>query len=207
VVRAFQTGKLAAIVDGLPAARHATQVLAAVPLITARRRIVGVVAVHQLPFRMFHEDQLNQVVALAGHLADLLFDRWTVVHSAPQLERAEDETARLNLHRPWCCGCGRSPCVRSSRAARAAMLAAHARPSAGAAVARTTPIEVAAGESRALAVARIEPTIISVSGGMTVAKRCRLTRPRCGRRGERHDFERVCADGHDVRVGRTRHAD
>jgi hypothetical protein len=85
VVRAFKTGKLAAIVDAVEAARTDTSVLAAVPLITARRRTVGVVAVHQMPFMMFHADHLNQVFVLAGHLADLLIDRWSVVHAVPQL--------------------------------------------------------------------------------------------------------------------------
>lgn len=82
VVRAFTTGKLASVVDGLEVARNDTSVLVAVPLITARRRTVGVVAVEQMPFMMFHADQLDQVLALAGHLADLLFDRWGEVPGA-----------------------------------------------------------------------------------------------------------------------------
>jgi hypothetical protein len=100
VVRAFTTAKLAAIVDGLEAARNDTTVLAAVPLITARRRTVGVVAIHQMPFMMFHAEHLNQVFVLAGHLADLLFDRWTEVHTAPQLGLAVDEAARVKVLRP-----------------------------------------------------------------------------------------------------------
>lgn len=95
VVRAFTTGKLAAIVDQLEAARNDTSVLAAVPLITARRRTVGVVAVHQLPFMMFHEDHLKQVFVLAGHLADLLFDRWSEVHGERQLARTNLESEHV----------------------------------------------------------------------------------------------------------------
>jgi hypothetical protein len=90
VVRAFSTNKLAAIVDQIEVARNDTSVLAAVPLITARRRTVGVVAIHQMPFMMFHEEQLNQVFVLAGHLADLLFDRWSEVHGETQLARERD---------------------------------------------------------------------------------------------------------------------
>jgi len=37
---------------------------------------------------------------LAGHLADLLFDRWSDMQSAPQLERDVHENARLPMARP-----------------------------------------------------------------------------------------------------------
>jgi hypothetical protein len=83
VGRAFDSGKLAAVVEAVEAARNDTSVLAAIPLITSRRRTVGVVAVHHMPFMVFHADHLNQVFMLAGQLTDMLFDRWSALREDP----------------------------------------------------------------------------------------------------------------------------
>lgn len=100
VRRAFTTGKLAAIVDGPEATSTDKSVLAAVPLITSQRQIVGVVAVHQLPFMAFHAEHLNQMFVLAGHLADMLFDRWTQVHASPHaLPEVSSVIETLRAHR------------------------------------------------------------------------------------------------------------
>ncbi|HKU40668.1 MAG TPA: GAF domain-containing protein [Polyangiales bacterium] len=84
VERAFESGKLAAIVDTGDRSLRDRSVLVAVPLITSARRIVGVVAVHQLPFMAFQAEHLQQVFVLAGHLTDMLFDRWAQLHAQPR---------------------------------------------------------------------------------------------------------------------------
>jgi hypothetical protein len=83
VVRARQSGRLAAIVDAGDPEPRDRSVLAAVPLITSARRVVGVVAVHQMPFMAFQAEHLQQLFVLAGHLADMLFDRWSALHETP----------------------------------------------------------------------------------------------------------------------------
>ena len=83
VVRAFETGRLAAIAPASDKNPRDRSVLAAVPLITSARKVVGVVAVHEMPFMAFQTEHLQQLFVLAGHLADMLFDRWSALHDAP----------------------------------------------------------------------------------------------------------------------------
>jgi hypothetical protein len=100
VVRAFETGKLAAIVDAGDPDPRDRSVLVAVPLITSTRRVVGVVAVHQMPFMAFQTEQLQQLFVLAGHLADMLFDRWSTLHEVPLLPAPERVHATVIAHMP-----------------------------------------------------------------------------------------------------------
>ena len=95
VQRAFTTGKLAAIVDAVDPNVLDKSVLVAVPLITSQRQILGVVAVHQMPFMSFQADHLNHVFVLAGHISDMLFDRSRALYS--ELERPT-EIAELREH-------------------------------------------------------------------------------------------------------------
>jgi hypothetical protein len=76
VMRAYKTQRLAAVGD--PSAAISSEngaVLAAVPVITSSGQLVGVVAVHQLPFMALQLDQLRQLFTIVGQLGDQMHDR------------------------------------------------------------------------------------------------------------------------------------
>jgi hypothetical protein len=75
VLRAWKTRRLTAVGDPASASIGDVAVLAAVPLITSSGHIVGVVAIHQLPFMAFQTDQLRSLLVIAGQLADSMNDR------------------------------------------------------------------------------------------------------------------------------------
>lgn len=75
-LRAFRSGRLAAVGERARARRdHDADVLAAVPLLTSNGAIVGVVAVHELPFMAFQAEHLRSLLVIAGQLADAMHDR------------------------------------------------------------------------------------------------------------------------------------
>lgn len=74
--------------------RH-SELLACVPLIDTEERILGVLAIQQMPFFAFNERTLSLMAILAGHIADLL-------HSDPvalQLDSADAQLFSQNLKR------------------------------------------------------------------------------------------------------------
>jgi hypothetical protein len=76
VLRAWKTRRLTAVGDpAIASIGDAADVLAAVPLLTSTGHIVGVVAIHQLPFMAFQTDQLRSLLVIAGQLADSMNDR------------------------------------------------------------------------------------------------------------------------------------
>jgi hypothetical protein len=71
--RTWKTRRLTTVVDAK--AGQDGEVLAAVPVITAGGVIVGVVAIHQMPFMAFQMDQLSQLLTIAGQLGDVMHER------------------------------------------------------------------------------------------------------------------------------------
>ena len=78
VLRAFKTRRLTAVADASAAAADGGDdgtVLAAVPVVTSSGHIVGVVAIHQIPFMALQTDQLRQLLVIMGQLGDMMHDR------------------------------------------------------------------------------------------------------------------------------------
>lgn len=76
VIRAWKTRRLAAVGDASAASGSEDgTVLAAAPVITSSGHIVGVVAIHQMPFMAFHADQLRALLVMVGQLGDTMNDR------------------------------------------------------------------------------------------------------------------------------------
>jgi polysaccharide biosynthesis protein PelD len=78
VQRVLATGRCASGADPEVLGAAAAQdwsVVAALPLATASARLVGVVAVHQMPFWGLAPEQLRNTLLLASYLADLMEDR------------------------------------------------------------------------------------------------------------------------------------
>lgn len=124
VERAFNTRRLAAIVDAETHAYHDLhdhRVLVAVPLVTASGKLIGVLAVHRMSFMAFQSEQLRNLLVLTGQLADMTEDRAKSLENTRRLT-AQRETARRKLLAPPALG----P-VLADAAAAAASVANHAR--------------------------------------------------------------------------------
>lgn len=107
VLRAVASRRFAAAVDDEQAARVAVRdqsVVAALPLLTASSKLVGVIAVHRMPFMAFAPEQVRNTHLLASYLADLMEDRLEAVQrsqrtTSPRL-RAVTKTLSLPLPPP-----------------------------------------------------------------------------------------------------------
>lgn len=86
VQRALASGRLVAV-DGSGDGAEPS-ILAAVPLVSAAGRQLGVLVVHEMPFMAFHAAQLRNVAALVAHLSDLLAERGAVPKSENPAEGA-----------------------------------------------------------------------------------------------------------------------
>jgi hypothetical protein len=76
VTRAWKTRRLTAVGDLNDAISSAdADVLAAVPVITSSGHLVGVVAIHQMPFMAFQAEQLRSLFMMVGQLGDMMNDR------------------------------------------------------------------------------------------------------------------------------------
>lgn len=76
VQRAWKTRRLVAVGDINDAiSGDDGAVLAAVPVITASGHLVGVVAIHQMPFMQFQAEQLRALLVIVGQLGDMMNDR------------------------------------------------------------------------------------------------------------------------------------
>jgi hypothetical protein len=76
VARAWKTRKLAAVGDiNAVTSGDDGAVLAAVPVITSSGHMVGVVAIHQMPFMAFQAEQLRSLLVVVGQLGDMMNDR------------------------------------------------------------------------------------------------------------------------------------
>lgn len=76
VTRAWKTRRLAAVGDVNDALSGGdAEVLAAVPVITSSGHLVGVVAIHQMPFMAFQAEQLRSLFLIVGQLGDMANDR------------------------------------------------------------------------------------------------------------------------------------
>lgn len=76
VVRAWKTRRLVAVRDMSEAiSGDDGAVLAAAPVITSSGHLVGVVAVHQMPFMAFQSEQLRSLLMIVGQLGDMMNDR------------------------------------------------------------------------------------------------------------------------------------
>lgn len=71
VQRALRNRTLVAVSGDTPAS-HEDAVLAAVPLVTSSQRVFGIIAVQQMPFIAFNQEQLDQLAVLTGKFADLM---------------------------------------------------------------------------------------------------------------------------------------
>lgn len=109
VLRAWKTRRLTAVGDPTSASiGNESDVLAAVPLLTSTGHIVGVVAIHQLPFMAFQSDQLRNLLMIAGQLADSMNDRLRELGQAGAVKLtpstlpppAAEPDARPNLSAP-----------------------------------------------------------------------------------------------------------
>ena len=76
VQRAWKTRRLVAVGDVSEAiSGNDGAVLAAAPVITASGHLVGVVAIHQMPFMQFQAEQLRSLLMIVGQLGDMMNDR------------------------------------------------------------------------------------------------------------------------------------
>jgi hypothetical protein len=76
VQRAWKTRRLVAVGDVSEAiSGDDGAVLAAAPVITASGHLVGVVAIHQMPFMQFQAEQLRSLLMIIGQLGDMMNDR------------------------------------------------------------------------------------------------------------------------------------
>lgn len=76
VLRAWKTRRQVAVRDVSEAiSGEDGAVLAAAPVITSSGHLVGVVAIHQMPFMAFHAEQLRSLLMITGQLGDMMNDR------------------------------------------------------------------------------------------------------------------------------------
>jgi hypothetical protein len=95
VQRAFTTRRLAALVD--PAAQLGSadlNVLIAVPLISVNGRLLGVLAVHQMPFMALQTEPLRSVLAITRQLSELIEQRIRALPYAASPSPAPPPSAR-----------------------------------------------------------------------------------------------------------------
>lgn len=86
VARALQTKRLAAIADPTGPVAFDPSVLAAVPLLTSTGDLIGVVAIHQMPFIAFHSEQLRKLLLIAAQVTDLMQDRLSALQKQQDTE-------------------------------------------------------------------------------------------------------------------------
>jgi hypothetical protein len=86
VARALQTKRLAAIADPAGPIPFDPSVLAAVPLLTSAGDLIGVVAIHQLPFIAFNSQQLRKLLLIAAQLTDLMQDRLSALQKQQDMD-------------------------------------------------------------------------------------------------------------------------
>ena len=76
LVESLRTGQMTSVRAHLPATQeeddHRTNLLAAIPIVGVSGHIWAVVAVHEMPFMTFHEDNLKLLAVLGGHMGDIL---------------------------------------------------------------------------------------------------------------------------------------
>ncbi|HET8935622.1 MAG TPA: hypothetical protein VFN67_19370 [Polyangiales bacterium] len=76
VQRAWKTRRLVAVGDVSEAmSGDDGAVLAAAPVITSSGHLIGVVAIHQMPFMQFQAEQLRSLLMIVGQLGDMMNDR------------------------------------------------------------------------------------------------------------------------------------
>ncbi len=75
LVEALRLGQMTSVRAQPPVQRevdHRTALLAAIPVVDVSGRIWAMVAVHEMPFMAFHEENLKLLAVLAGHMGDIL---------------------------------------------------------------------------------------------------------------------------------------
>ncbi|MBI2779153.1 MAG: histidine kinase [Gammaproteobacteria bacterium] len=75
LVEALRLGQMTSVRAHPTAQRgddHRTALLAAIPVVDVSGRIWAMVAVHEMPFMAFHEDNLKLLAVLGGHMGDIL---------------------------------------------------------------------------------------------------------------------------------------
>ena len=72
VLRAIKAGKLVAVDSQSAMSHDRSYVVAAVPLVSASNRFYGVIAIHEMPFIAFHNEQFAVLSQLAANFADML---------------------------------------------------------------------------------------------------------------------------------------
>jgi hypothetical protein len=107
VAQAVASGQLVAIADPEVWSRTLDRaVIAAVPLISAAQRVVGVVAIHQMPFIAFQPQHLRSLLVLASHVSDSMEDRLAQlatgqtadVHAASETRAQRDSLLGIGQH-------------------------------------------------------------------------------------------------------------
>jgi hypothetical protein len=91
VKSAWATRRLQAVTGAPEDAGLDPSVLAAVPLLTSDGQLLGVIAIHDMPFMAFQSDNLTTLARLTTHLADLIEQR--VLTAAESLPSSETEAA------------------------------------------------------------------------------------------------------------------
>jgi hypothetical protein len=91
VQRALEHRRLVSVVD--PAAAGAggqgdDTVLAAVPVIASGGHVVGVIAIHHMPFMAFQAEQLRELFLIVGQLGDLMHGRLRELELRPDRAKA-----------------------------------------------------------------------------------------------------------------------
>jgi hypothetical protein len=81
--RAIRTRRLTAVSDPAKPISSDPSVLAAVPLLTSAGGVIGVVAIHQMPFMAFHSEQLRKLFLITVQLTDLMQDRLSALQAPP----------------------------------------------------------------------------------------------------------------------------
>jgi len=90
VQRALDTRQLVALCGQEPWAGD-DSVLAAIPLLSTRRRLLAVIVVHHMPFMAFHSEHLERLVVICSRLADLVEEQL--------VQRGPDTGVRARLTR------------------------------------------------------------------------------------------------------------
>ncbi len=91
VKSAWATRRLQAVTGAPEDAGLDPSVLAAVPLLTSQGQLLGVIAIHDMPFLAFQSDNLSTLARLTTHLADLIEQR--LIEAAYARAGSETEVA------------------------------------------------------------------------------------------------------------------
>jgi hypothetical protein len=91
VKSAWATRRLQAVTGAPEDAGLDPSVLAAVPLLTSEGQLLGVIAIHDMPFLAFQSDNLTTLARLTSHLADVIEQR--LIDAAESRSSFETEAA------------------------------------------------------------------------------------------------------------------